>query len=68
MRKASWKWISLPHRTVPDLQLVEMTAVLCKKKNEMSGSQGASGSLFTFIFSIDNVSVGGRVILREHLR
>lgn len=67
MRKASWKWISLPNRIVPYLQLVEMTTVLCKNKNEMLGSQGASGSPFTLIFSIDNISVGGGVILRKHL-
>lgn len=67
MRKASWKWILLPNRIVPYLQLVEMTAVSCKNENEMLGSQGAAGSPFTFIFSIDNISVGGRVILRKHL-
>lgn len=63
MRKLSWKWISLHNRTVPGPQLVEGTVALCTNKDEMLRTQGASD--LPLVFSIDSISLGGRVILRK---
>lgn len=64
MKEASWKWMSLPNRIVPDSQRDKMMAVLCRSKMKLK-RQGASG--FPLVLSIDSISGGGRVIFSKHL-